>query len=145
MSRSADNEYFAGCLLVGATALLTLLPPIVYVGLDGSDEFPRIGTNEGLQDLFLRSAGFSSLFGLILSRLGGIAGAFGSMGGFLCGAAYWFLAIQQSFVKTLARYDQPTEYPDSTVWLVPLAWIGIGIVVSFLPMLKNPRLKHKES
>lgn len=145
MAKDPDSEYLSGCLFVAAAAILTLLPPIFFVSTDVEDVLPVIGTNAGLQRLFSWSAGYSALFGLIFSRLGGLAGAFGTLGGYLCGAAYWFLTIQQTLVKTLAKEGHPTEYPDSTVWLVPLAWLGIGIVVSFLPMLKNPRLKHKES
>ncbi|MEI7575621.1 MAG: hypothetical protein WCK51_01920 [Armatimonadota bacterium] len=145
MANDSDKEFLGGCLFVAFTSLATILPPIIVCMLDQQAPPFRVYSNAGLQFLFGESVLISGVMGLILARLGGLAGSFGSFGGFLCGAAYWFMHLQQMVPKCLATTGVPTEYPDSTVFLVPLAWALIGAIVSFLPMFKNPRLKHKDS
>ena len=145
MANDSDKEFLGGCLFVALTSFATILPPILFCLLDQQAPPFRVYTNAGLQFLFGYSAVISAILGLLLARVGSLAGSFGAFGGFLCGAAYWFMHLQQMVPKCLATTGVPTEYPDSTVYLVPVAWTLIGAIVSFLPMLKNPRLKHKES
>lgn len=132
-------------MFVAIASISVILPPLVLCLLDQKDAPLRVFSIDGLRFLFGWSALASGVLGLVLSRLGGLAGAFGSFGGYICGAAYWFMHLQQMVARSLAQNGVPTEYPDSTIWLVPLGWIAIGFVVSFLPMFKNPRLRHKES
>lgn len=145
MANDADKEFLGGCLFVAIASVAVILPPIVLCLVDQQSPPFRVYTNSGLQFLFGCSALISGILGLVLARVGALAGSCGSFGGFLCGAAYWFMHLQQMVPKSLATTGVPTEYPDSTVFLVPLAWTLIGAIVSFLPMFKNPRLKHKES
>jgi hypothetical protein len=145
MANDADKEFLGGCLYVSIASIAVILPPIVICLLDQKEIPMRVYTSDGLRLMFAWSAVASGLSGLVLARLGGLAGSFGSFGGFLCGAAYWFMHLQQMVARSVAQTGTPTEYPDSTIWLAPLAWTAIGFVVSFLPMLKNPRLKHKDS
>lgn len=132
-------------MFVAVASIAVTLPPIVICLLDQSRPPLRVYSNDGLGFLFLWSTVISSICGAVLARLGGLAGSFGSFGGFLCGAAYWFMHIQQMVARAPAQTGVPTEYPDSTMWLVPIGWVAIGAIVSFVPMIKNPRLNRNES
>jgi hypothetical protein len=145
MANDADKEFLGGCLYVAIASIAVILPPIVICLLDQKEVPMRVYTNDGLRFLFSWSVIASGVLGIVLARLGGLAGSFGSFGGFLCGAAYWFMHLQQMVARSIAQNGTPTEYPDSTIWLVPIAWTLLGFIVSFVPMFKNPRMKHKDS
>jgi hypothetical protein len=144
MSRDPDKEYLSGCLLSGTSSLVVLIIPIILCNIVGRQTH-EINTNAGLTKIFLISIGLAAAFTLPIVRRFGIAPAFGALGGFACGAAYWFLNLQQTIAKAPAETLQPTEYQDSTMFLVPLAWFTIGAIASLLPLYKNNRLNSKES
>ena len=144
MSRDPDKEYLSGCLLSGSASLVTLLIPIVIVNIRGTSNHD-INTNSGLMRMFLLGIVLAVAFTIPVVRRFGIAPAFGAWGGFACGAAYWYLNLQQVIAKAFAETGQPTEYTDSTMVIVPLAWLSIGTVVSLLPLYKNKRLNSAES
>ncbi len=144
MSRDPDKEYLSGCLLSGAASLFNLLVPIVICMMRGTENH-AINTNAGLSRMFLTSLGITVAFTLPYVRRFGIASACGALGGYACGAAYWFLTLQQTIVKSVAETGVPTEYLDSTMFLVPIAWLGIGAVASLLPLYKNKRLNSVDS
>lgn len=144
MSRDPDKEYLAGCLLSGAASLVVLIIPIILCNAVGRTTH-EINTNAGLTKIFLWSILPCVAFTVPVARRFGIAPAFGALGGFACGAAYWFLTLQQTIVKAFAETGQATEYLDSTMFIVPVAWFAIGAVASLLPLFKNKRINSKES
>jgi hypothetical protein len=144
MSRDPDKEYLAGCLLSGTASLVVLIVPIVMCNAIGRQTH-EINTNAGLTKIFVWSILPCVAFTLPLVRRFGIAPAFGALGGFACGAAYWFLTLQQTIAKAFAETGQPTEYLDSTMFIVPVVWFAIGAVASLLPLFKNKRINSKES
>ena len=144
MNRDPDKEYLSGCLLSGMASLIVLIVPIVICNMRGSANHD-INTNAGLTRMFLTALGITVVFALPFVRRFGIAPAFGSLGGYACGAAYWFLTLQQTIAKAFAETGQPTEYLDSTMFIVPLAWLGIGAIASLLPLYKNKRLNRVDS
>lgn len=143
MSRDPDKEYLAGCLLSGSASLVVLVIPIVLCNFVGRATHD-INTNAGLSRIFLISIGLCIAFTLPIVRRFGIAPAFGALGGYACGAAYWFLNLQQTIAKSPAETGQPTEYLDSTMFLVPIVWLGIGAIASLLPLYKNKRINSTE-
>lgn len=145
MANDSDKEYLGGCLFVAIASLAVIVPPIAICLADELGNKHQVFTSDGLRAMFLMAAVISALLGLVANYLGSLAGRFGAFGGFLCGAAYWFMHLQQSIAKAPAQIGVQTEYPDSTMWIVPLAWIAIGFFVSFVPMFKNRRQRHKDS
>jgi hypothetical protein len=144
MSRDPDKEYLSGCLLSGGASLVVLAIPIVICLARGSENHD-INTNSGLARMFMIAVALSCSFTVPVVRLFGIATAFGALGGFACGTAFWFLHLQQAIVKALAQTGSPTEYLDSTMFVVPIAWLTIGTVASLLPLYKNKHLKPVDS
>ena len=144
MSRDPDKEYLSGCLLSGAASLVILLVPIVICSMRGTANHD-INTNAGLSRMFLTALLITVVFTLPYVRRFGIAPAFGALGGYACGAAYWFLTLQQTIAKAFAETGTATEYLDSTMFIVPFAWLGIGAVASLLPLYKNKRLNRVDS
>lgn len=144
MSRDPDKEYLSGCLLSGAASLIVLLVPIVICLMRGTANHD-INTNAGLSRMFLTALGVTTVFTVPYVRRFGIASAFGALGGFACGAAYWLLTLQQTIAKSIAETGQATEYVDSTMFIVPIAWLGIGAAASLLPLYKNKRLNSVDS
>ena len=144
MNRDPDKELLGGCLLSGAAALFVLIVPIVICTMHGTASH-EINTSSGLSRMFLTAIAISAIGTVPIVRRFGIPPAFGALGGFACGAAYWFLHIQQTIAKALAETGQPTEYLDSTMYLVPFAWLFVGAVASLLPLLKNKRLNTVDS
>ena len=138
MNRDPDRELLGGCLLSGAAALFVLVVPIVICTMHGTTNHD-INTSQGLSRMFITSIAIAGLGTIPIVRRFGIPPAFGALGGFACGAAYWFLHIQQTIAKALAETGQPTEYLDSTMYLVPFVWFSIGAIASLLPLLKNKR------
>ena len=144
MSRDPDREMLSGCLMCGAMALIVLVIPIAVCLLHGSANHD-INTTAGLTRMLITSLVLASAVTIPVARRFGIAPAFGSLGGFACGAAYWFLHLQQTIVKAIAETGQATEYQDSTMYIVPLVWLLVGGLVSLLPLYKNKRLNRIES
>lgn len=144
MSRDPDKEYLSGCLLSGTASLFVLIVPIILCNAMGRQTH-EINTNAGLTRIFLISTGIAVAFTLPIVRRFGIAPAFGALGGFACGGAYWFLNLQQTIAKAFAETGQATEYQDSTMFAVPFAWFAIGAIASLLPLYKNNRINSKES
>ena len=144
MSRDPDKEYLSGCLLSGSASLIVLIIPIVLCNVVGRQTH-EINTNAGLTRIFLISIILAAAFALPIVRRFGIAPAFGSLGGFACGSAYWFLNLQQTITKSIPETGAPTEYQDSTMFVVPLAWFALGAVASLLPLYKNKRINTRES
>jgi hypothetical protein len=144
MSRDPDKEYLSGCLLSGTASLIILIVPIVVCTARGTANH-EINTNAGLTRMVLTALAITIAFTLPYVRRFGIAPAFGALGGYACGAAYWFLTLQQTIAKAFAETGQATEYLDSTMVIVPAAWLGIGAVVSLLPLYKNKRLNRVDS
>ncbi|MBI1331832.1 MAG: hypothetical protein JST12_00485 [Armatimonadetes bacterium] len=144
MSRDPDKELLGGCLLSGGIALVDLIVPIIVCTIRGTSNHD-INTSAGLMRMFLTAMAVTVVITFPVVRRFGIAPGFGALGGFACGAAYWFLHLQQTIAKALAETGEPTEYLDSTMYLVPLAWFIIGAVASLTPLLKNKRLDREES
>lgn len=95
--------------------------------------------------MFLTAYVASGIFTIFMVRRFGIPPAFGALGGFACGSAYWFMHIQQTIAKSIPETGQPTEYLDSTMYLVPLVWLILGAITSLLPLYKNKRLNRVDS
>ena len=144
MSREPDHGSLGGCLMSGAASLVVLNVPIVLCNFRGTSNHD-INTNAGLARLFLTGIGLTAAFTLPFVRRFGIAPAFGALGGFACGAAYWFLNLQQNIAKAVAETGQPTEYLDSTMIIVPFAWLTIGAILSLAPLYKNKRVNRSDS
>lgn len=130
--------------MCGAMALIVLVIPITVCLIRGSSNHD-INTTAGLTRMLITSLVLASVVTIPVARRFGIAPAFGALGGFACGAAYWFLHLQQTIVKAIAETGQATEYQDSTMYLVPLVWLLIGGIVSMGPLYKNKRLNRTES
>ncbi len=142
-NRDPDKELLSGCLLSGSVSLAVLIVPIAVCLLRNSSH--EINTNAGLARMFIVSLVIAVAITIPFSRRWGIAPAFGALGGFACGAAYWFLHLQQTIVKALAETGQATEYLDSTMYIVPIVWFVIGAAASLLPLYKNKRLDRLDS
>jgi hypothetical protein len=143
-SRDPDKEYLSGCLMSGFSSLIILLVPIIICTMRGTGNHD-INTNAGLTRMVVSGMIITIAFTVPFVRRYGIAPAFGSLGGYACGAAYWFLTLQQTVAKALAETGVPTEYQDSTMFAVPFAWLAIGAVASLLPLYKNNRINSRES
>lgn len=130
--------------MAGLSAVVVLAIPLVICLGRGSSNH-EINTNSGLMRMFGLAALLASVYTLPMARRFGIATAFGALGGFACGSAYWFLHLQQTIVKAFAETGQPTEYLDSTMFIVPIAWFGLGAIVSLVPLYKNKRLNSLDS
>lgn len=144
MSRDPDKEQLAGCMLAGVASLVVLAIPLAICIRDGSTTH-AINTSSGLGRMFLTAYIASGIFTLFMVRRFGIPPAFGALGGFACGSAYWFMHIQQTIAKSIPETGQPTEYLDSTMYLVPLVWLILGAITSLLPLYKNKRLNRVDS
>ena len=144
MSRDPDKEYLSGCLLSGTASLIILLVPIVVCSIRGTANHD-INSNSGLMRMFLTALVTTMIFTFPFVRRFGIAPAFGALGGYACGAAYWFLTLQQTIAKAFAETGQATEYLDSTMFIVPVAWLGLGAMSSLLPLYNNKRLNSVDS
>lgn len=144
MSRDPDKEQLAGCMLAGVASLVVLAIPLAICIRDGSTTHV-ITTSSGLGRMFLTAYVASGIFTIFMVRRFGIPPAFGALGGFACGSAYWFMHIQQTIAKSIPETGQPTEYLDSTMYLVPLVWLILGAITSLLPLYKNKRLNRVDS
>ena len=144
MSRDPDKEYLSGCLLSGTASLIILVVPIVICSIRGTANHD-INTNTGLTRMVLTALGITVAFTVPYVRRFGIAPAFGALGGYACAAAYWFLTLQQVTAKAIAETGTPTEYLDSTVFIVPIVWFAVGAAASLLPLYKNKRLNSTDS
>lgn len=144
MSRDPDKEYLSGCLMSGACSMFNLLVPILICTVRGTANHD-INTNAGLSKMVITGIVITVLFTMPFVRRFGIAPAFGSLGGYACGSAYWFLTLQQAIAKAPAEVGVPTEYQDSTMFVVPLVWLAIGAIASLLPLYKNNRINSRES
>jgi hypothetical protein len=143
MSRDPDQEYFVGCAVSSILGILVLVPPIVLCVIDSTGA-KSIYTSAGLVKLVGISGAAATICSLVGVRKYGIPAAFGAMGGFICGCAYWFLHLQQSIAKSQVDVGRLPEYLDQTMIIVPIIWLILGAVVSFLPLLKNQRLKRED-
>jgi hypothetical protein len=135
-STDSDQEYLVGCMVAGLAGLLVLAFPVVRCLMD-QQSGKTIYTTAGLTTLWWQAAVPSVVVGLVASLWGRIPGTFGAFGGFTCGAAYWFLHIQQSISRAPGEIGHFPEYQDSTMWLAALGWILMGAVVCFLPLLRR--------
>lgn len=145
MANDPDKEYLVGCFSAGFQALLVLAAPIALCVWDATSKRHTIYTNSGLTTLFLLSLAVATAITVPGVRRGGIPVAFGALGGFACGAAYWFMHVQQTIAKALAEVGTPTEYLDSTPIFIAIGWLVAGFVVCLSPLYKNKRLDRKES
>ena len=132
-SKDPDTEYMAGCLTAVAIAFVLLLIPVLRCILDMQGA-KSIFTTSGLTNLLLQTSIPCAIVSILWVRWFKIAAACGSLGGWACGTAYWFLHLQQSIASAPAQIGQQTEYLDSTMWIVPACWLGLGFAVSFLPL-----------
>ena len=136
-NRDPDSEYLAGCSVAGIAGFVALIPPIVLCVLDSSGP-QTVFTSAGLTSLLLKAAILPVLGCAILSRIARLPAVVGGFGGFFAGAAYWFIHLQQMITKAnLTR--NPTEYGDSTMFIVPLLWVAIGAAACFAPLLLKKR------
>lgn len=130
-NRDPDSEYLAGCIVSSLIAFLILG---LSVGRCLFDAYgPKtVYTNSGLTMLVLQCA----IPGLLITFSSvwkfGTAAFTGSVGGWACGAAYWFLHLQQSIAKAPVDTGKQTEYLDSTMWLVPVSLFLGGFAVAIL-------------
>lgn len=145
MANDPDKEYLVGCVSAGLQAILVLACPITVCVLDSISKRNTIYTNSGLGTLFMVALVAATVISVPLIRRGGIPTAFGALGGFACGSAYWFMHIQQTIAKALPEYRAETEYLDSTPIFVAIGWLLLGFVVCLAPLYKNKRVDRKES
>ncbi|HLO99574.1 MAG TPA: hypothetical protein VK171_13345 [Fimbriimonas sp.] len=145
MANDPDKEYLVGCVSAGLQAILVLACPIAVCVMDAVSKRHSIYTNSGLGSLFVVALIAATAISVPLIRRGGIPTAFGALGGFACGGAYWYMHIQQVIAKALAEYGAETEYLDSTAIFVAIGWLLIGFVVCLAPLYKNKRVDRKES
>jgi hypothetical protein len=137
-----DTEYLVGCATAGLAGVAVLVPPIVACLWD-SYGAKSIYQSDGLTFLVGGSAACSFIFAVFASLRKNIAGAFGAFGGIICGGTYWFLHLQQTIAKAPSDIGRYPEYQDSTMWLVPLAWLLLGAVASFLPtIIRNSLIRR---
>lgn len=86
----------------------------------------------GLQTWLMLGALPALALGAALSRLFGLAGASGFVGGSLISAVFVFLRLDQSMMRNLIPDVPRPDYPDIWKYLVPLIWILVSMVVAGL-------------
>jgi hypothetical protein len=131
--RDPDQEYLVGCSSAGIIGLIVLAAPVTLCMLDYYGT-KTVYTSQGLKQLVVISGAIAFFAGLIGSWVAKIAGIFGTLGGFACGAAFWFMHIQQSIAKAPSDIGKFPDYTDATMWIIPICWFLIGAIVS-LPFL----------
>jgi hypothetical protein len=142
-NRDPDTEYFAGCMTSSAISFLIL---IISVGRCLLDAYgPKtIYSNDGLMQMVLQTSIPSLIITFFAVWKLGTAAFTGSLGGWACAAAYWFLHLQQSIAKAPAETGKQTEYLDSTMWFVPITLFVVGTVFAILGSLTGNR-KNKRT
>jgi len=72
------------------------------------------------------------VFGAVASRLFGLSGAAGFLGGSICSATFLYLRLQQVMAfRGVPETPQP-EYPTVWGWLIPLGWVMASVIVIVL-------------
>ncbi len=74
----------------------------------------------------------AAILGMVSSRKFGLAGACGFVGGSMATGIFMFLRIQQAFVAAFARQAPPPDYPQILMYLVPLSWVIVSLVLALL-------------
>jgi hypothetical protein len=144
MSRDSDTEYLIGCSVAAIAGLITLAPVITFCVMDSLGPKTAYST-EGLTQIFVKSAIVAGTGSAILSLLTRLPAAIGGFGGIFAGGAYWLMYIQQVIVNSRKVIGREPDYVDSTMFLVPVAWIALGAFTCFLPMLLRKRKKTMNS
>lgn len=144
-NRDPDSEYFAGCITSSAISFLILIISVARCIWDAYGA-KTIYTSDGLMQIVLQV----SIPSLILTFLAvwklGTAAFTGSLGGWACAAAYWFLHLQQSIAKAPAETGKQTEYLDSTMWIVPIVLFALGVGFATLgSVLRNRKMNTTHS
>lgn len=74
------------------------------------------------------------IFGIILSRKAGLAGACGFCAGSITVAVFLYLRIHQVFLEYEARQGYKPMYPQFVEWLLPIGFaflcVAIGMIVT---------------
>jgi hypothetical protein len=70
------------------------------------------------------------VFGGIVSRKFGIAGAAGFIGGMVSTSIFLYLRFEQVFLEADAQRIPPPEYPSWFQWLVPFLCLASSILIS---------------
>jgi hypothetical protein len=127
-----DSLMIAGCTgFVGTSIvsyLLTVWPFFVF-------QTTHRLTTIGLCALF----GFipSAILGLVATRKFNLPGACGFVGGSMATCVFLYLRLQQVMLgKGSSDLPQP-DFPSSFVWMLPLAWLAISVLVAVGAMPKS--------
>ncbi len=122
-----DTQMLFGCSgFVGSsigTFLLTVWPHMVYMNITSMRAL-YIGALLGMLP--------AAITGAWVTRRFGIAGSAGFIAGSIASAVFLNLRLRQgTMLRGVPQAPQP-EYPDVFVWLLPVGWVIVAIVVCLL-------------
>jgi hypothetical protein len=91
--------------------------------------------SEKLATIGLSSAvglGPAAVLGVIATRRFGLAGACGFVGGSMATAIFLYLRVEQTFISALARQAPKPDYPQLLMYLLPLGWVLLSVILALL-------------
>lgn len=82
----------------------------------------------------------SALFGIFCARRFGLAGGMGFIGGALTTCVFTFLRLQSTSSQRFNRDLPQPDFPESWVWMIPLAWFIVALILAALTI---PRKEYE--
>lgn len=121
-----------GCTSFVASAFITY-----FLGIWPFFAFQQVETWRGLLVPLAIGFSLSVVFGVVASRIAGLAGWFGSIGGSL--AIGTFLYLNLGYVVRIDRpaTAPPLEWPDWLPIVLPFGWIAIVSVIGYFTHKKD--------
>jgi hypothetical protein len=122
--RDMDTHMLVGCWGFAATSLVTyalaVWPHFV---------FHQVHLKATLGLCFALGLIPAGVAGAMASRKWGLAAAAGFLGGSMATGVFLFLRLQQAhIIKDATQAPQP-DYPESWVWIIPLAWTLVCLLL----------------
>ena len=74
----------------------------------------------------------SLLFGIIATRKFGLPGACGYVGGSMSIVVFIYLRLKMILSMVGSQTLPQAEYPDSWVWLIPLIWLALSLIIAVI-------------
>jgi hypothetical protein len=131
-AKDMDSLMIAGCAGFVGTSLfsyfLTVWPFFVF---QTTHRLDTIGTCALL--------GFApaAALGVLATRRFNLPGACGFIGGSMATCVFLYLRLQQIMLgKGSPDFPQP-DFPDSFVWMLPMAWLAVSVLIVVWAMPKT--------
>ena len=112
--------------------ILSVWPYLVF---QESEKLSRLGVSSAIGLVP------AAILGIFSARKFGLAGACGFVGGAMATGIFLYLRIEQTFISALARQAPKPDYPQILMYLIPLGWLIVSIVLSliFVPDEKSDK------